>query len=111
MTSLVSCVIQTAIHDVTGQLRDPDDDVTGQLNDPDGPSVPTKLLVNGRRQLIVGYRRGLVLVFDTDTQTVVCSLAGHQARVNTLLLLATQTHRQWCVHWLDTRPVSIPCSC
>ena len=63
-------------------------EAAGRLCDPDGPSVPTKLLVNDT-QLIVGYRHGLVLVYDLVTQTVVHSLPGHSARVNTLHLLAT----------------------
>lgn len=63
--------------------------ITGNLRDPDGPSVPTRLLVSGRREeeLVVGYRHGLVLVFDVDRQTVICSLPGHSGQINSLHLL------------------------
>jgi len=63
--------------------------VTGSLRDPHGPSVPTKLLVNSQndRHLIVGYKHGLVHIFDVDMETVVCSMCGHTARINSLHLL------------------------
>jgi len=66
-------------------------DVTGHLRDPGRPSVPTKLLASGRRagQLVVGYQHGLVVIFDVVTQTVIRSLPGHSARINSLHLLAT----------------------
>lgn len=65
------------------------DVVTGSLQDPDGPSVPTKLLVSSRNdgQLIVGYKHGLVHIFNVDTETVICSMSGHSARVTSLHLL------------------------
>ena len=67
------------------------DVVTGCLRDPDGPSVPTKLLVSSHsdRQLIVGYKHGLVQIFDVDTETVVCSMSGHSASINSLHLLSS----------------------
>jgi len=69
--------------------------VTGHLYDrANGHSVPTKLLVNSGQagQLIVGYKDGLLLVFDVDTRTVVRSMSGHSAQINTLHLL-TSGHR------------------
>ena len=61
--------------------------VASNLRDPEGPSVPTKLLLNGRsagQQLIVGYRHGLIRIIDVDAGTVVCSLPGHTGRINSL---------------------------
>ena len=86
-------------------------EVSGHLCDPDGPSVPTSMLVNSRRdgQLIVGYRHGLVVIFDVDTETVVCSLRGHSARINTLHLLSTgqlisAADDQRGIIWNDQQP-------
>jgi len=65
--------------------------VAGNLCDPHGGhhSVPTKLLVSGQNdgQLVVGYRHGLVQIFDVDTLTVISSMFGHSGTVNSLHLL------------------------
>ena len=64
--------------------------VVGNLRDPHGGhSVPTKLLVSGQNdgQLVVGYRHGLVQIFDVDTLTVISSMSGHSGPVNSLHLL------------------------
>jgi len=72
-------VIQSVTHGV----------VTGNLCDPAGPSVPRRLLVNSynERQLIVGYRHGLIHVFDVIAETVIRSMSGHSGRINSLHLL------------------------
>jgi len=61
--------------------------VVCNLHDPGGPSVPTKLLLRSlgvEQQLVVGYRHGLINVFDVDAGTLVCSLPGHSGRINSL---------------------------
>jgi len=65
--------------------------VTGHLHDPEGPSMPTKLLVSSRNdsQLIVGYKHGLIHIFDVDTEAVMFSLPGHSGQINSLNLLPT----------------------
>ena len=80
--------------------------VTGSLQDPDGLSVPTKLLVSSRsdRELIVGYKHGLVHVFNVDRETVIRSMSGHSARVTSLHLLPngqliSAAHDQSAVIW------------
>ena len=53
------------------------DEVKGCLCDPSDPSlVPTRLLLSGESQLVVGYSHGLILVFGLATRSVVCSLQG-----------------------------------
>ena len=60
--------------------------VIGNLHDPAGRLVPTKLLVNSHNdgQLIVGYKHGVIHMFDVDTATVICCLPGHSGQINSL---------------------------